>query len=109
MWRALSLAIGLSLIVLGLQSLFVEQILVKDIQLGVWGSHATGEYPNALFQNANYSPYSNVANQPQAPRYRLFKTRDWMPWSLLAAGAIIVIYTFSLPNRTQVATESKPT
>lgn len=35
-------------------------------------------------------------NLPGAERMKIVKTEDWMPWSLIAAGTIITLYTHSL-------------
>jgi hypothetical protein len=29
------------------------------------------------------------------------KMKDWMPWSFLGAGAVIILYTINLPRRFQ--------
>lgn len=69
-------------------------------------------------QQQNFSPRSNAQTQAQAqaqlaayrgngaparvkPRTPMqqFKIREWMPWSLLAAGSIIFLYTHSLRGR----------
>ena len=34
-------------------------------------------------------------------RQREIKTREWMPWSFLITGSVIIIYTFTLPRRFQ--------
>lgn len=36
------------------------------------------------------------SNKSSVRRPRTIQIKDWMPWSLLAAGAIIVLYTHSL-------------
>lgn len=94
MWRAVSLSIGLSLIFLGLECLFIEQIVVKDFRKKSKTPVANSAYQTASFQT---TPISSAASSN--PRYIVFKPKEWMPWSLLAAGAVVVIYTFSLPGR----------
>ena len=45
-----------------------------------------------FFQNSGYK-YQSPNGAAAAGRSRMFRPREWMPWSLLAAGAIIVMYT----------------
>ncbi len=98
MWRALFLSVGLTLMLLGVQSLVVEQVVIKNIRGGSAVAGQAPTNPTSPFQTASYQ--TNLSTLPAArPKYRLLKTREWMPWSLLAAGAIVVIYTFSLPRR----------
>ena len=89
MWRALFLALGISLIILGTECLFVEQVEV--VKLRPDPKPASGV--TSLFQTASYQTGST-----RLPT-RTFPTKEWMPWSLLAAGAIVVIYTYSIPRR----------
>jgi hypothetical protein len=53
--------------------------------------------PNRRIGFANYSNPANNSGLPgfQRGRSGLIKTEDWMPWSLIAAGAIVLIYTHS--------------
>lgn len=50
---------------------------------------------------ANYSNPADSAGStgPLRASVRSFKTEDWMPWSLIAAGAIVLIYTHSFERR----------
>ena len=97
MWRALFLALGITAILVGGQLFFVEQLEIKRIRGGkgpAITNNANG-FQNSPFQQASWQ-------QPgvsQKPKTVLFRPKDWMPWSLLAAGAIVVIYTFTLPKR----------
>jgi hypothetical protein len=93
MWRAFFFAFGINLIILGGECLLVEKVVLTD-----------GRKPktNVATTDNIYSPVSYATNNQQfeTPRNnKTFKPKDWMPWSLLAAGSIIVIYTYSLPRR----------
>ena len=90
-WRALFLALGITMIVLGVQMFFVEQVEVKRLRPA--RANATAGQYNAPYQQASYQQ-----PQPQTPTV-LITRKDWMPWSLLAVGSIIVIYTFTIPGR----------
>ena len=106
MLRSISLAIGVFLLILGGQSLIVDKIVMaeaRQLPKAISGSrYPNGANGNNVFRNAGYQqPYyqnvsSGVANLRQPKR--VFQTKEWMPWSLLAAGTIIVLYTYSLPE-----------
>ena len=100
--------------ILGGQSLIVDQVILasnRRIPAIVAGQSATDNsgyrngsvFSNNGYQGAGSSPYQNVGYrapiQNQNPN-RLIRTKEWMPWSLLATGAIIVMYTLSLPPAT---------
>lgn len=70
MWRALFLALGAYTILLGLEALAVERAVLKR-----------PENADAAFQTRVLSP------------------PDWAPWSLMGAGTVVVLYSFSLPRR----------
>ncbi len=91
MWRAFFLALGINLIIIGAQCLVVEQVVLtskRDAKPAI--ANVDNIYTPVSYQQ---SPVSSVSQK------RTFRPKDWMPWSLLAAGAIIVIYTYSLPRR----------
>lgn len=143
MWRALFLAIGLTTMLVGLEFLFVEQIVIKKLGRKSAKNSVTNSAnpnstnPNDPFQTASYqvpyyqnsayqqySPYQNagVSNGNRAfngnfnsgafnnasvntsagngvletTGFHTYRPKEWMPWSMLAVGAIIVIYTFTL-------------
>jgi len=84
---------------LGTQCLFIDTFVVKEIR---WYPQATQVNRPAAPVNLPYTQaaFSSAANNAASqPSLRLIRSRDWMPWSLLAAGAVVVIYTFSLPGR----------
>lgn len=102
MWRALFLAIGITLILTGAQLFFVEQLEVSRIR-GVNPNPNQGQFggqPNSgLVQNPfQQASYQNPLQPPKSKTF-LYTPKDWMPWSLLAVGSIIMIYTFTIPNR----------
>jgi len=57
----------------------------------------SGGQQNRPMEFANYTTgNNNAANSAVEPRSsRVISTEDWMPWSLIAAGAIVLIYTHS--------------
>ena len=64
MWRTFFIALGIFLVLIGLEGLAVDQFVFAD--------HAGGQ----------------TVTPP-----------DWVPWSLMSAGAVIILYTFTLPRR----------
>jgi len=83
MFRSLSLAIGISLCILGGECLLVDKFVMAAPE-----PTAVEESP-AFFQNEQ----SAVASQSE------YTPPEWMPWSFLSAGAIIIIYSFTIPQR----------
>jgi len=86
MFRSLSLAIGISLCILGAECLLVDKFVMAADE------PATVEEPQAV------SPFSENS-QPVAARQTEYTPPEWMPWSFLSAGAIVIIYSFTLPQR----------
>lgn len=99
MWRSLFLALGIFSLILGGETLVVDKYLMADgrkLPRIIKGS--APNQMNSPFQQVSYPTYSAQANNVSS---RVVQTKDWMPWSLLATGAIIVLYTYSLPARGQ--------
>ena len=71
MWRALFLAIGLYCCLLGVEALAVDKAVIKP---------SAKAAQRALGRNEVIPP-------------------EWAPWSLMSAGAIVVLYSFSIPRR----------
>jgi hypothetical protein len=78
------LALGIFLLILGGETLVVDNFVMAD-----------GRRVPRIVSGPNYQPVPAQAAGFQYPR-REIRTKDWMPWSLLAAGAITVMYTCSL-------------
>jgi hypothetical protein len=100
------MAIGLNALLLGGECFVLDRVelsktVVNAINTGDQSSTANYGAPISanMFQNSGYQ-YSSVPGTTQTVRGRMFKPREWMPWSLLAAGLIIVMYTSSLARQT---------
>ena len=74
MWRALFIALGFYCCLLGVECLLIEKAVL-----------------------ANPKTSSMVAKLD--PRNRDLVPPDWAPWSLLSAGAVTMLYTFTIPKR----------
>jgi len=74
MWRAFFLAFGLSLCLIGAECLVVDDFILAARYGGTAGDTARGGS-------------------------RDVKPPDWAPWSLLSAGAVTILYSFTIPQR----------
>ena len=79
MWRALFLAIGTFLIILGGEFLATERVLLK----------AREDPPKA-------GPFDM---QPKLGANKTVVPPNWAPWTLLSTGAVTCIYSFTLPKK----------
>jgi hypothetical protein len=83
MWRSLFLAIGITLCIFGVECLFVDEaVLAKSV----------AERAPAAALDGSLSADGGT---------REIKTREWMPWSFLGVGAVIILYTITIPRRLQ--------
>jgi len=73
-WRAFFLALGIYCCVLGAECLLIEK--------------ATLNSRSARQSALGFS----------APKREVIPS-DWAPWSLLSAGAVTILYSFTLPQR----------
>ena len=76
MWRSLFLAVGLTLMIIGAECLVVDR---------------------AVF--AQSIPGPGGQGESQGTSERTVAPPDWAPWSLLSAGAVVCIYSFTIPRR----------
>lgn len=70
MWRALFLAMGLFVLVLGLEGLAIDSATV-----------------------------TNVSDDGNGPGTVTVTPAEWVPWSLVSAGAVTMLYSFTLPQK----------
>lgn len=78
MWRSLFIAVGLFAIILGLECLVVDKAILTptaDQSSRQWGFRT----PGAM--------------------YRELVPPDWAPWSLLSVGAVVCLYSFTIPQK----------
>ena len=84
MWRSVFLAIGVTCCILGLECMVVDEAVLANSFLGT--------------RAATAMDYYRMGAQTHE-----FRTEEWMPWSFLAAGAVIILYSITLPKRFQTA------
>jgi hypothetical protein len=80
MWRSFFLAIGISLCILGGECLVIEK--------AVLAAPKTSSGPVA-------GEKGGILNGGR----REYKPPDWMPWSLLSIGSVVILYSFTIPRR----------
>ena len=71
MWRSLFLAVGAYTCLLGVEALAIEKAVLK--------------------QPENGQPRKFLKEDITPP--------DWAPWSLMASGAVVTLYSFTIPKR----------
>ena len=76
MWRALFLALGISCCLLGVEAMAIDKAVLK----------ASDKVP---------AMNTFAIQNPQ----RVFIPPPWAPWSLISVGAVVILYSFSLPKR----------
>jgi hypothetical protein len=98
MSRAFFLALGLNTLLLGAQCFVLDRFefstsFSSAIARDPAGSNTAPDASRpSVFQNSAFQ-YRPSGDSSVGARGRMFKPREWMPWSLLAVGAIIVMYT----------------
>jgi len=80
MWRAFFLAVGVSLVILGAECLAVQKITLKLRE----------DPPPAQ------TPFQEA---PKVGPPRQINPPNWAPWSLMSSGAVVCLYSFTLPRR----------
>lgn len=80
MWKSFFLAIGIVLCIVGAECLAVQKFVMKPkpqaVKAGAW-----------LPGGQNVSPPREIT------------PRDWAPWSLMSTGAVVCLYSFTIPRR----------
>ena len=84
MWRSFFIAIGIMAIIIGFETLVIDSANFYSSR----GSTA-GEFMDP----------STIAGQ----QIITWQPKEWFPWLVLSAGALTVIYSFTLPKRFKMA------
>lgn len=77
MWRSLFLALGCTACLLGGECLILDRAILRAREEAPQGFGSMGE----------------------PGRRREITPPEWAPWSLLSAGAVTMLYSFTVPNR----------
>lgn len=90
MFRAISLAVGAGLLILGLESLAVDHAVLAADSPFVKKAQAVNKvepvYDDYGFQIGERSVASS------APTIKKISPPEWAPWSMLSSGAVILLY-----------------
>ena len=79
MWKSFFLAIGITMCIVGVECLLIERATLTDAAVAT--------------RNVSYD------GQPVAVRSKDVVPPEWAPWSLMSTGAVIILYSFSIPRR----------
>ncbi len=79
MWRSFFLALGIFLCILGAECLAVQKFVLK--------ARATAEQSDSWLSSPRVGPQKEVI------------PRDWAPWSLMSTGAVVCLYSYTIPRR----------
>lgn len=82
MWRAFFLALGITCVIFGAGCTVVDRVVLAP-KGGPPPAAATG------VQTATAQPKKG----------REIKIPEWTPWSLMAGGAVVILYSFTIPKR----------
>jgi hypothetical protein len=80
MWRAFFLAIGIYMMIFGLECLVVERVSLRF--------HDDPPPAASVFDTA-----------PKIGPQKQFTPPPWVPWSLLSSGMVVCLYSFTIPRR----------
>ncbi len=84
MWRAFFFAVGGMLIIVGIECLLIDSATLASDRTEVV------QINNGWFQPASTMEVSNG---------KVIRPKEWIPWSALASGAVVLLYSFTLPRR----------
>ncbi len=80
MWRALFLAIGFTLMLVGVECLGVGRVTLK-------------------IRDDPPAPVSPFDMEVKVGPPMQISPPPWAPWSLLSSGAVVCLYSFTIPRR----------
>ena len=81
MWRAFFLAIGIWFCILGIECLVVDKAVLAD---------AVSTPAPLLAADGTFTPPGSRSE---------IDTREWMPWSFLTVGMVVILYSITIPKR----------
>ncbi len=82
MWRSFFLALGISMCIWGAECLVIEKAVLAG--------------PAKPATPQDFTGYLTGQQQPAAKE---FTPPEWAPWSLMSSGAVVILYSFTLPRR----------
>jgi hypothetical protein len=82
MWRAFFLAAGICFLLVGAQCLAVDRFIFK-----------------ARLPAPARDTFLSLSSEPELGPNREIKTPDWAPYTLMSTGAVVCLYSFTIPRR----------
>jgi hypothetical protein len=82
MWRAFFLGLGITCVIFGAGCTVVDKLILAP----------KSAPPPAAATGFQTEP-------AQTSQVREVKVPDWAPWSLMAGGAVVILYSFTIPKR----------
>jgi hypothetical protein len=83
MWRAFFLGVGITCVIMGAECTVVDKVLLAS-KAGAAPAAATG---------------LDTALNTEPKKVKEVAVPDWAPWSLMAGGAVVILYSFTIPRR----------
>ncbi|TWU26648.1 hypothetical protein Pla52o_05010 [Novipirellula galeiformis] len=80
MWRSIFIALGIMAVIIGVECLLIDSATI---------------YQGESAKVVNMADPSGVMASPP----KVFRPKDWMPWSLLSGGILTIVYTYLIPIR----------
>ena len=53
----------------------------------------------AVLAGEEEAPVANAMAQVAAPAKKEISPAEWAPWSFMSAGAVVLLYSFTIPRR----------
>lgn len=85
MWRSLFLALGIMLLIVGVECLLIDSATFGNVKT------ETVQVSNGWFQEPKTVEVVKGGKEVTPP--------DWIPWSFLFSGGVTLLYSFTLPAR----------
>jgi len=79
-WRSFFLAVGIMLLIVGAECLVIDSATF----------YRAAESSSAAFMDPSATPTGST---------RVWAPAEWLPWTLLSSGAIVMLYAVTLPKR----------
>ena len=102
MWRSFFLAIGITVFILGAECTVIDKALLKRAEGAPAAPPAVSTQPA---NNGMATMQTQMPPQPtsapivqQRPSNEIVPP-DWAPWTLMSGGAVIILYSFTIPRR----------
>ena len=86
MWRAIFSAIGIMLLILGVECLLLDHAVLHN------GPIAKEPTDVAYYMDDGFDLLDAATS---VTGHRNFAPPDWAPWSLLSSGSVVLLYAFA--------------